>query len=86
MSVTCRDCSCSEGELHELYCLVERCPFCGGQLASCRCIVTVLELSENEIAALDAYEDDSVEPLSGIVARWEKALRRKGRVPFLTAS
>ena len=82
MNRTCDDCACEEGNLHEAFCTRERCPFCGGQLVSCECIKTVLELSDMEIEIVDAYEDDSVEPLRSIVARWEKALSRKGRVPF----
>ena len=78
----CDDCGCSEGELHEMFCLRERCPFCGSQLVSCGCISNVLSLSPEEQRALDDYIDDSVEPLKGINERWVKALNRKGRVPF----
>ena len=83
MPENCPDCGCAVGELHEPFCLLERCPFCKSQLASCHCIVEQLELSQEETAALDAYEDDQVEPLRGIIRRWERALARKGRVPFL---
>ena len=82
MPEICRDCGCSAGDLHEPFCTMERCPFCGGQLVSCRCIVEQLELSTEEISALDDYEDDQTEPLRGILRRWDKALSRKGRVPF----
>jgi hypothetical protein len=57
-------------------------PFCGGQLASCECNRTVLDLSEEERTALDEYVDDSVEPLQGVVARWKEALEEKGRIPW----
>lgn len=82
MPRTCDDCGCPEGELHELFCLRERCPFCGAQLVSCGCISTVLNLSPDEQRAVDEYIDDSVEPLKGINERWVKTLNRKGRVPF----
>lgn len=82
MSLVCGDCGCQEGQLHELFCTKERCPFCGTQLVSCTCISEVLKLTHEEQAALDAYEDDSIEPLLGINKRWVSALQRKGRIPF----
>lgn len=78
----CSDCEAQEGELHDLFCTKERCPFCGNQLASCDCISSVLKLSETEKKALDDYVDDSVPPLSGIMQRWKDALHQKGRIPF----
>lgn len=78
----CPECEAGEGVPHEPFCSKERCPFCGGQLASCECIVTVLGLTDGERQAVEEYEDDSVEPLSRIMARWDEALERKGRVPF----
>lgn len=79
---TCPDCEVRSGELHELFCLKERCPFCGGQLASCDCIHSVLKLSAEESRAVDEYVDDSLPPLSQIMQRWREALDHKGRVPF----
>jgi hypothetical protein len=35
---TCHDCGTKEGQLHVLGCDMERCPFCGNQLISCRCV------------------------------------------------
>ncbi len=78
----CRDCQCQRGELHELYCTKELCPFCHGQLASCGCIHTVLKLTKEEGKAVDEYIDDFEEPLKSIVARWEVALTEKGRIPL----
>jgi hypothetical protein len=78
----CADCGCSEGELHEIFCTKERCPFCLGQLASCDCKSKVLNLSTEEQIAVDEYIDDEIEPLRGIIQRWVEALDRKGRVPF----
>ena len=82
MARTCHDCGCEEGQLHEIFCLKERCPYCGNQLVGCGCISTVLQLTPEEQEVLDAYEDDSVEPLQGINNRWVKVLNRKGRIPF----
>lgn len=80
--VSCPDCGAEEGKLHDLFCLKERCPFCGGQLATCDCVRTVLKLAGEELRAVDEYIDDSVPPLSDIVKRWKQALEQKGRVPF----
>lgn len=79
---TCPDCGVRNGELHDLFCTKERCPFCGGQLISCDCIRIVLRLSDDEQRALDEYEDDSIPPLSSVMQRWKDALATKGRVPF----
>ncbi len=78
----CRDCRCQEGELHELFCTKELCPFCHTQLVSCRCIHTVLGLTPEESRAVDEYVDDFQEPLKSIVDRWKRALVAKGRIPF----
>jgi ankyrin repeat protein len=86
MIETCPDCGVRNGELHDLFCTKERCPFCGGQLMSCDCIRSVLKLSDSEQQALDEYIDDSVPPLSDIMQRWRDALAEKGRVPFETFS
>ena len=82
MITRCPDCGARTQELHDLFCTKERCPFCGGQLMSCDCIRSVLNLSEEECRAVDEYVDDSVPPLSDIMRRWREALDRKGRVPF----
>ena len=79
----CPDCETPEGALHALFCSRERCPFCGFQLASCACKYDVLTLTEEERKAVEEYIDDSVEPLRGVMQRWEDALNRKGRVPFI---
>jgi len=82
MSKICDDCGAVEGSLHEAFCTRERCPFCDGQLVSCGCVSKVLKLDADEQKSLDEYEDDSAEPLAGIIRRWVDALDRKGRVPF----
>lgn len=82
MVETCADCGVRSGELHDLFCTKERCPFCGGQLASCECIGSVLKLIHEEQQLVDEYIDDSIPPLSDIMHRWREALNAKGRVPF----
>ena len=82
MIETCPDCGVRSGELHDLFCTKERCPFCAGQLISCDCIRSVLKLSAPERQALDEYIDDSVPPLFDVMQRWRDALAKKGRVPF----
>jgi hypothetical protein len=42
-----------------------------------------LTLTEEERTAVAEYIDDSVEPLHGVISRWEEALNRKGRVPYI---
>jgi hypothetical protein len=78
----CPDCQAESGELHDLFCTKERCPFCGGQLMSCDCIGTVLNLSPIEQQAVDESFDDSAPPLSEIMERWRGTLAAKGRIPF----
>lgn len=82
MSVSCGDCGCQSGELHEMFCTKERCPFCGAQLVSCGCISKVLHLTADEQEAVNEYIDDEIEPLKSINGRWVEALNAKGRVPF----
>jgi hypothetical protein len=82
MPKTCLDCGCCEGQLHELFCTRERCPFCGGQLVSCPCISEILNLLPDEQRVVDEYIDDEVEPFKEINERWVKAINKKGRVPF----
>jgi hypothetical protein len=36
---TCHDCGVSLGQPHHLYCDLEQCPKCGGQLLGCPCWV-----------------------------------------------
>jgi hypothetical protein len=79
----CHDCGVAEGQLHALFCTKERCPWCGGQLASCQCILDVLNLDDEQRKVVAEYVDDSVEPLRGIIKRWEEALEHKGRIPFI---
>ncbi len=78
----CPSCGVSVGQLHELFCNRELCPFCADFLTTCECIFEVLGLSEAERVAVEEFIDDSVEPLRGICDRWSQAVREKGRLPY----
>ena len=78
----CSDCRATTGQLHDLGCLKERCPFCLGQLPLCDCIYDVLALNPEEQKVVEGFIDDMEEPLHGIMMRWHAALARKGRFPF----
>ena len=82
---TCHDCGCKEGELHDLGCDMERCPFCGGQLITCGCRYEAV-----------GYDYDRSKPMSGLPRQvYEKGLNddenrkfvaflsSKGRVPYI---
>lgn len=79
---TCPDCEVHDGELHDLFCTKEQCPFCNGQLITCDCIREILSLSAEEIRSVEEYINDTVPPLSEIMERWLEALVAKGRIPF----
>jgi len=78
----CPDCGAAPEQLHEPFCLQERCPFCGQQLPTCDCIFDVLKLNDEERIAVEDYMDDSIEPLKSICARWKAAEESKGRIPW----
>ncbi len=58
----CPACHAVTGELHELGCPVEVCPWCGGQLIHCPCRFEQLEVetlsSEEELVRLEALLDE----------------------------
>lgn len=64
----CPSCHAASGELHELGCPVELCPWCGGQLINCSCRFDKLELDRL------AGEQDLV--------RFEEILNEQGRIPY----
>lgn len=82
---TCHDCGVEEGELHEMGCDMERCPFCGRQLISCDCCYEKL-----------GYTIDFSHPTMGLPAeiyhnglsedqwqKWLAILNEKGRIPYI---
>ena len=64
----CPACHAATGELHELGCPVELCPWCGGQLVQCSC----------------RYEKLEVESLSSEkeLVRFEEILNEQGRISY----
>lgn len=67
----CHDCGCKEGEIHELGCDMERCPFCGEQLITCGCFYWILGVEPDK----ETDEDEK---------RWVEILKRKGRIPYIS--
>ncbi len=66
--VFCPACSVKEGEVHELGCPVEICPWCDSQFTYCNCRFEKLGLDE-----IESEED---------LDRLEIILNEKGRIPF----
>ena len=75
----CPDCGGKRGKFHQLFCTKECCPFCG-QVAVCDCIITILNLNDDERRVVEEYADDDVEPLKSIMRRWKEAWVKKGRI------
>lgn len=64
----CPACHAGTGELHELGCPIELCPWCGGQLVHCSC-----RFDKLEVESLSSEED---------IIRFEKILNEQGRIPY----
>ena len=64
----CPACHVESGELHELGCPVELCPWCGGQLIQCSC-----RFDKLEVDALETERD---------LIRFEELLHEKGRIAY----
>lgn len=64
----CPACHAETGELHELGCPIELCPWCGGQLVSCSC-----RFDKLEVESLSSEED---------LVRFEELLNEQGRIPY----
>lgn len=64
----CPACHAATGELHELGCPIELCPWCGGQLVYCSCRFDQLGV-DNLISEQD-------------LLRFEEILNEQGRIPY----
>ncbi len=64
----CPACHAATGELHELGCPIELCPWCGGQLIRCNC-----RFDKLEVETLSSEED---------LIRFEEILNEQGRIPY----
>lgn len=81
MEDECKSCGVAIGQFHDPFCNRELCPFCGDFITTCECIFEVLALSQEDREIVEAYEDDSTEPLRSICDRWDAAVNAKGRIP-----
>lgn len=82
MADECQSCGALIGELHEPFCNREVCPFCRDFITTCECIFQILALSKEEREIVEAFEDDSIDPLRSICERWSAAVEAKGRIPY----
>ena len=71
-------CGVHEGQIHDLGCDMENCPFCGGQLITCDCCYEQLSLNPQPGTRL--YKK-GLSRLQGM--RWLKILEKKGRIPYI---
>ena len=67
-SPECPACGVGEGEVHFFGCVVEVCPWCGGQLSRCNCRFEQLQR--------DSIDDEEQ------VDKFLRILEEKGRIPF----
>lgn len=77
----CHDCGAKEGEYHLPGCDMEKCPFCGGQLISCNCYSTLLniDISEGTWAYKHGMTNEQEQ-------EWDKMLKEKGLIPYVQMS
>ena len=78
MIKTCHDCGVKEGQIHELGCDMERCPFCSHQLLSCDCCYEKLGIDCSE--GTYVYNNGLNEQQQ---IQWEQRLAIKGRVSYI---
>lgn len=79
----CRDCGCREGELHELACFQEKCPFCGHQLQTCDCYREHISPRPGRRRVKGMVVDAFDGMTRSQETEWEAALEKKGRIPFI---
>jgi hypothetical protein len=84
---TCHDCGAKEGQIHDLGCDMEYCPFCGGQLISCECVYNLLGLRDTQKYGLETsylsheiYNNGLTDPQE---EKWLGLLEEKGRTPYI---
>ena len=70
----CHDCGIIEGQLHETGCDMEICPFCNGQLISCKCVYKKLNIS---------WDIEKSEISDEMEEKWNNILNKKGRIPYI---
>lgn len=76
--VKCHDCGVKEGEIHDLGCDMERCPFCGGQLISCDCRYKLLNVDVSPGTYAYSHGLTEIKEKS-----WLGVLGGAGRVPYI---
>lgn len=64
----CPVCHAATGEYHELGCVVELCPWCGGQLVHCSC--------RHDQLGVDSIDSEAE------LLRFEALLEERGRIPY----
>ena len=72
----CHDCDVLKGQIHEYGCDMEICPFCRGQLISCKCIYKKLKIAYSDgIAVTYPVSDRNTKKFIAL-------LNKKGRIPY----
>jgi hypothetical protein len=87
--MTCRICDAEEGELHNFFwCILEICPFCGGNLCLCDCIYDMCGLRSARYQEKHAFLSREVwrnGPPNEICEEFKTMVLHKGRVPYRLA-
>jgi len=73
----CHNCGVEEGQIHQLGCDKERCPFCRGQLISCDCVYKKLNIDVSWGSW--AYKNGLTKKQG---QAWLELLDQQGRIPY----